>query len=137
MEQTSNTTPAKNVDEYLRQLPDAMRVTLEKIRRAIKDAAPEGEEVMSYQIPTYKYLGPLVHFAAFKNHCSFFGVSKATLDLFKRELASYKVSGTTIHFSPEHPLPMALVKKFVKRRIEENEELAAKKAEKKKQKTRK
>lgn len=115
---------AATVDEYLDAIPDDVRKMLRKVREAIKEAAPKAEEVISYQIPTYKYLGPVVHFAAFKNHCSFFGVSKSLLQNFEKELRPFKVSGTTIHFSVDNPLPAALVKKFVKERIKQNELLA-------------
>jgi uncharacterized protein YdhG (YjbR/CyaY superfamily) len=115
---------AATVDEYLDALPDDVRKMLRKVRETIKEAAPKAEEVISYQIPTYKYLGAVVHFAAFKNHCSFFGVSKSLLQKFEKELRLFKVSGTTIHFSVDNPLPAALVKKFVKERIKQNELLA-------------
>ena len=120
MEKTAKTIPAKTVDEYLRALPEAMRTALETIRQSIKAAAPQAEEVISYRIPTYKYRGPLVHFAAFKDHCSLIVVSKSVLEIFKPDLQSYKISGTTIHFSPEKPLPATLVKKIVEVRIKEN-----------------
>ncbi|MFN2440410.1 MAG: iron chaperone, partial [Chitinophagaceae bacterium] len=116
---------AKNVDEYLHSLPKEVRTTLEKIRQTIKAAAPKAEEIISYQIPTYQYLGPLVHFAAFEKHCSFVVVSKDTLSHLQRDnkdLQSYKISGTTIHFTPDKPLPEALIRKIVKARIKENEE---------------
>jgi uncharacterized protein YdhG (YjbR/CyaY superfamily) len=112
----------KTVDEYLQALPDAVRKTLEGVRKAIRETAPMAEELISYQIPTYKYKGALVHFAAFKNHCSFFGVSRTTLKKFEEELRSYQVKGTTIHFSAENPLPESLIRKIVKARIKENEE---------------
>jgi len=114
--------PAKNVDEYLAELPEEQRNTLEELRKAIKEAAPDAEEVISYRIPTYKFHGPLVHFAAFKNHLSFFGVNKSIFEIFKDELVDYDISGTTIHFTPENPLPETLVKKIVKKRIKDNEE---------------
>lgn len=79
------------------------------------------EELISYRIPTYKYHGSLVHFAAFKNHSSFIVVDKSLLEIFKSELEGYKTSGTTIRFTAENPLPAALVKKIVKARIEKNE----------------
>ena len=67
--------PAKNVDEYLAAAPEEVRPVLEKLRRTIRAAAPNAEEVISYQIPMFKYHGPLVLFAAFRNHCSFYVVS--------------------------------------------------------------
>lgn len=122
MGEKKEATPAKTVDSYLEALPEDMRLTLEKLRKSIKAAAPKAEELISYQIPTYKYLGPLVHFAAFKDHCSLIVVSKSIFEIFKKELQGYKTSGRTIHFMPEKPLPVSLVQKIVKMRLKENEE---------------
>jgi uncharacterized protein YdhG (YjbR/CyaY superfamily) len=113
--------PAKNVDEYLAAAPEEVRPVLEKLRRTIRAAAPKAEEVISYQIPMFKYHGPLVFFASFRNHCSFYVVSKPIMEVFTRELKPWDTSGTTIHFSAKNPLPASLVKKIVKARIEENE----------------
>jgi uncharacterized protein YdhG (YjbR/CyaY superfamily) len=112
---------AKNVDEYLEALPERERLTLEKLRKMIKAAAPQAQEVISYRMPAYKYHGPLVFFAAFKNHLSLYGVSKTTVEKFRGELEPFEISGTTIHFSTEKPLSAALVKKLVKARLKENE----------------
>ena len=112
--------PATDVVSYLAALPKDVRATLEKLRRTIKAAALKAEEVISYQMPCYKYLGPLVYFAAFKDHCSLFG-GKSIVRTFRRELRPYHVPGTAIHFSVEKPLPAALVRKIVKARIAENE----------------
>jgi uncharacterized protein YdhG (YjbR/CyaY superfamily) len=119
---TAKTISAKNVDEYLHALPEADRTQLEKLRQAIKMAAPKAEEVISYQIPTYKYKGPLVHFAAFENHCSLIVISKNILEIFEKQLKPYTISGRTIHFTSDKPIPAALVQKIVKTRIKENEE---------------
>ncbi len=117
-----NTKPARNVDEYLRTLPIKVRVMLEKLRKVIKSTAPMAEEVISYRIPSYKYNGPLVFFAAYESHCSLFVVDKSILKIFSAELKPYDTSGTTIHFTPDHPLPVALVKNIVRTRIGQNEE---------------
>ncbi len=113
--------PTGDVNTYLSSVPQELRTVLEKLRQAIKAAAPKAEEVISYQIPTYKYHGPLVHFVARKNYCSFIVVSKSILEIFKSEPEDYDTSGTTIHFSAENPLPATLVKKIVKARVAENE----------------
>jgi uncharacterized protein YdhG (YjbR/CyaY superfamily) len=121
MKQDQHKKPAKNVDEYLAAIPEEVRAVLEKLRRTIRAAAPKAEEVISYQIPTFKYHGPLVFFAAFRNHCSFYVVSKQIMETFSSELRLWDTTGTTIHFSAKNPLPASLVKKIVKARIEENE----------------
>jgi len=69
----------------------------------------------------------LVFFAAFKDHLSFYVVSKSIMRTFSGELKPYHTSGTTIHFSVENPLPATLVKKIVKVRIAENESRAKQK----------
>lgn len=107
----------KTVDEYLELQEPEIRSALEKLRKTIRSAAPQAEEIISYQIPSYKYNGALVHFAAFKDHCSFFVVNKQLLKDFEKELQPYKTSGTTIHFTPENPLPAAVVKEIVKKRV--------------------
>jgi uncharacterized protein YdhG (YjbR/CyaY superfamily) len=127
MKQDPDKTPAKTVDEYLAAIPPEAQAVLEQLRSAIKAAAPEAEEMISYQIPTYKYHGPLVHFVARRNHYSFIAVSSAVLETFKNELKDYAISGTTIHFTAGHPPPAALIEKIVKARIRENEERAGKK----------
>jgi uncharacterized protein YdhG (YjbR/CyaY superfamily) len=121
MKEVTKTVPARDVDNYLASIPEKERATLEQLRKVIKAAAPEAEEVISYQIPTYKYHGPLVFFVARKNYFSFIVVSKSILEQFKSELKPYNTSGTTIHFSAENPLPATLVKKIVKARMKENE----------------
>ena len=84
----SKLTPATTVDEYLATQPEEVRATLEKVRKAIKAAVPKAEEVISYQIPTYKYNGPVAAFAAFPNHCSFFTTSHAIMKAFKDDLSN-------------------------------------------------
>ena len=121
-------TPAETIDGYLSALPEEVRAALEKLRKIIKAAAPDTTEVISYRIPVFKYQGPLVGFGAAKNHCSFFTMSSSMIPKLARmragELKGYDVSGATIHFTPDKPLPAALVKRLVKERIAENEKRA-------------
>ena len=120
MQKTGTKVPA-TVDEYLNQLPAEVKTTLEKVRRSIKAAAPKAEESISYQMPYYNYKGRLVYFAAFKNHCSFFVASHAVVKQFTNELKPYHVSGVTLHFPLNKPLPSSLIKKIVQAKMKENE----------------
>src|SRR5579859_963875 len=107
----------KSVDEYLAGVPEPARGTLNKIRAAIRSAAPsEATEVISYGIPAFKHNGVLVWFAAFSNHCSLFPTA-AVIEKFKNELKGYTISKGTIQFPADKPLPAALVKKMVKARV--------------------
>ncbi len=123
--------PAKTVDEYLQALPSGVRTTLEKVRKAIKSAAPMAEEKIGYGIPYYKYKGSFLALTAQKNHCSLVTMSYNIVKELKNELKPYGVSGTTIHFPLDKALPAALVSKIVKRRIKENEEKSIKSKPKK------
>lgn len=124
---TTNTksAPAKNVDEYLARVPEEARAALEKLRKTIRAAAPKAVEVISYQIPAYNYLGLLVGFAAAENHCTFHLMSTDVIQAPAAELKDYKHGKGSIRFPASKPLPAALVKKFVKARIAENEAQAA------------
>jgi len=113
---------AASVDEYLAGVPDGPREALEKLRATIRSVVPTATEGISYQIPMFKLNGkPLVSFAAFKGHCSFFVQSPGLMQEHAAELASYSTAKGTIHFSPSKPLPAALVRKLVRARIRENE----------------
>lgn len=113
--------PAESIDDYLKAIPEKARVVLENLRSTIKKIAPKASEKISYGIPTFNYLGPLVGFAAFKNHCSFYVMSYKVMDVFKKELEPYDKATATIRFSSDKPLPVALVKRLVRARLEENE----------------
>jgi uncharacterized protein YdhG (YjbR/CyaY superfamily) len=112
---------AKNIDEYLAGVPEPARGTLNRIRAAIRSAAPpEATEAISYGMPTFKYKGPLVWFAAFSNHCSLFPTA-SVIEAFKDELKGFSTSKGTIHFTADKPLPTALVKRLVKARVAHQE----------------
>ena len=110
-----------SVADYLKAAPPAQRALLKKLRRTIKAAAPKATEVISYGIPAYKHHGMLVYFAAFKDHCSLFGVGAALMKEHHKALALHKQSKGTIQFTVEQPLSLALVRKLVKARVAQNE----------------
>jgi len=112
---------AKTIDEYLAALPEDQRAALEKLRKAVKAAAPRAEECISYQLPAFRLDGRmLVAFGATANHCAFYPMSSTTVASHQDELKDYDISKGTIRFQPDHPLPAALVRKLVKARIAEN-----------------
>jgi uncharacterized protein YdhG (YjbR/CyaY superfamily) len=116
------TTPKKafkNIDEYIATFPKNVQSILEELRQTIRESAPEAEEAISYQMPTFKLNGNLVWFAAFKNHIGFYPKT-SVIEAFKEELSNYEVSKGTIRFSLNKPIPFDLVKKIVKYRVKEN-----------------
>jgi uncharacterized protein YdhG (YjbR/CyaY superfamily) len=107
----------KTHDDYLRTLSAEKASALEKLRKEIKAAAPNADECMSYGIPGFRLNGKLlVSYGAGAKHCAFYPGS--IVQQFKKELKDYDTSGKgTIRFSPDKPLPGALVRKIVKARI--------------------
>jgi uncharacterized protein YdhG (YjbR/CyaY superfamily) len=113
---------AGDVDAYLAKVPEPARTTLSKLRATIRAVVPsEATEGLSYGVPAFHYKGALVAYAAFKNHCSFFPMQASLTDELQEELKAYRTSKGTLQFPLNKPLPAALVKKMVKRRITENE----------------
>jgi uncharacterized protein YdhG (YjbR/CyaY superfamily) len=109
------------VDDYLLDVPEPARTTLNRIRAAIRSIVPpEATEGISYGIPTFKYKGPLASFAAFSDHCSLFPGPGPIVD-FKDELKDFQTAKGTIRFAPNKPPPDALLEKILKKRIGENE----------------
>ena len=108
----------KSMDEYIERYPENVRVILQKIRQTIKKAAPDAIEAVSYQIPTFKLNGNLVHFAAFAKHVSFFPTSSG-IAKFKKELKGYETSKGTVRFPIEKPIPYGLIMKITKFRVRE------------------
>src|SRR2546427_6435791 len=98
----------KTIDEYIKTFPEDVQTILEKMRQTIRKAAPEAEEAISYQIPTFKLNGNLVHFAAFKKHIGFFPTARG-VEAFKKELSRYKGSKGTVRFPLDEPVPYGLV----------------------------
>lgn len=111
----------KAVDAYLAKVPPDMREALQKLRKTIQAAAPKAKEVISYQMPAFRDHGNLVYYAAFRDHCSLFIGSVVTQRKFAAELKSFEAGKGTVHFTPERPLPSALVTRIVKERVAENE----------------
>jgi uncharacterized protein YdhG (YjbR/CyaY superfamily) len=110
----------KTVDRYLAELPVDARRSLQGVREAIEDAAPEAEATISYGIPLYKLRGQhLIGFGASKKHLSLFVIDSTVLREHERELAPFDHAGTktTIRFTVDNPLPKALVGKIVKARV--------------------
>jgi uncharacterized protein YdhG (YjbR/CyaY superfamily) len=108
-----------NIDQYIERFPEEIQIILSKLRAAIKKAAPQAVERISYQMPAFYFNGNLVYFAAFKNHIGFFPTSSGVA-AFQKELAKYATSKGTVHFPLDKPLPLDLIKRIVRFRVKEN-----------------
>lgn len=123
----ANKNTPKNIDEYIAGFPAAVQASLEQLRATIRKAAPDAEETISYQIPTFKQDGNLVHFAAYKNHIGFYPGSGG-IKYFQDELSIFEGSKGTVRFPIDKPLPLKLIAEVVKFRVKVNKEKASLKA---------
>ena len=108
-----------SIDEYISGFPEEIQILLEQVRATIKQAAPEAEEAIKYAMPTFVLNGNLVHFAAFKNHIGFYPVPSG-IEAFKKELSVYKGAKGSVQFPLDQPMPLELISKIVKFRLDEN-----------------
>jgi uncharacterized protein YdhG (YjbR/CyaY superfamily) len=109
----------KNVDEYIASFPVEIQEILGQVRETIKKAAPGAEEVISYGMPSFRQNGQLLYFAAYKNHIGFYPLTTG-VEAFKTRLSAYKWTRGTIQFPFDKPLPVDLISKIVKFRVNEN-----------------
>jgi uncharacterized protein YdhG (YjbR/CyaY superfamily) len=109
----------KTVDEYLANLPGNTRAILKEFRKTIKQAAPQAEELISYNMPAFKLHGMLVYYAAWKEHIGFYPVSSG-IEAFKKELSAYEAAKGSVKFPTDKPIPFNLVSKIVEYRVREN-----------------
>ena len=108
-----------DIDEYIAGCPKDVQKVLQKIRMTIRKAAPAAEEAISYQMPTFKLNGNLIHFAAYKNHIGLYPAPKA-IEEFKEELTRYEGGKGTIRLQLDKPVPYDLISRIVKFRVKEN-----------------
>ena len=121
----------KDIDEYIAGFTEDVQEILEKVRTTIKKAAPQAQETINYQIPTFTLYGNLVHFAAYKRHIGFYPTPSG-IEKFKTELSAYDGAKGSVQFSLDQPIPHDLIKQIVTFRVQENMAKAAVKAKKKK-----
>ena len=110
----------KSVDEYIASQPEATRGVLERVRRTIRKALPESEEVISYQIPAYKLNGrTVVYFAGWRQHYSVYPSNPRLVAAFRDKLDGYEMSKGTIRFPLSEPVPVKLIEGIAKFRAKE------------------
>ena len=110
----------KDIDEYIATFSKEVQEVLQGVRTTIHKAAPGAEEAISYQMPTFKLNGNLVHFAAWKNHIGFYPTPSGTKE-FQKEISKYAFAKGSIQFPLNEPMPHALIAKIVKFRVKESQ----------------
>ena len=109
----------KDIDSYIATFPIDAQAALEQVRTAVKTSAPKAEEVISYNMPAFKFHGMLVYFAGYKKHIGFYSLPSGH-KAFEKELSIYKQGKGSVQFPLDKPMPLALIKKMVKFRVKEN-----------------
>ena len=122
-----------SIDEYIATFPGDVQKILQELRAVIKAAAPDAQETINYQIPTFTLNGNLVHFGAWKKHIGFYPTSSGT-QAFEQELSVYESAKGSIKFPIDKPLPLELIGRIVKFRVAENLKKADAKSSKRKPK---
>lgn len=110
---------SESVDAYIALYPADVQEILQKIRAIVREAAPEAVETISYQMPTFKLHGNLVHFAAYSKHIGFYPIPSGA-EKFKEELSAYKGGKGSVQFPLNQPIPYDLIARIVAFRVEEN-----------------
>lgn len=108
-----------SIDEYIATFPKDIQKILQELRATIKAAAPDSEEKISYQMPTFFMNGNLVHFAAFKKHIGFYPTPSG-IEAFQKELSVYEGAKGSVQFPIDEPMPLKLISRIVKFRAAEN-----------------
>ncbi|MCE7066738.1 iron chaperone [Dyadobacter sp. CY326] len=114
----------KTIDEYIAMFPADVQQILEEIRKTVKRLAPDAEETISYDMPTFNLNGTyLIYFAAWKKHVAFYPVSPKLADWLSEDLSGYKGTKGSVHFPLNKPIPMDLVEKIVEWRLKEHQNI--------------
>lgn len=108
-----------SIDEYIASFPVDIQKKLQELRDLIRQTAPDAEEKISYQMPTFYLNGNLVHFAAYPKHIGFYPAPSGVAR-FTSELSKYKHAKGSVQFPIEEPLPVELIQRIVRYRVEEN-----------------
>jgi len=109
------------IDEYIATFPEHIQKKLVELREVIKEEAPQAQEKISYQMPTFYLNGNLVHFAAFSKHIGFYPAPSG-IEAFKNELSKYKGAKGSVQFPIDEPLPLEIVRQIVGFRVAENQQ---------------
>ena len=126
-----NKTGFQSIDEYIATFPEPIQALLQDLRATIKAAAPDAQEIISYQMPAFAQKGNLVYFSAGKNHIGFYPTPSA-IKAFADELSVYKGAKGSVQFQFDEPLPLELIGRMVQFRVAENLKKAEAKVKKKK-----
>lgn len=109
----------RTIDDYIAAFPEHIQALLQTVRATIRAAAPDAEERISYQMPTFALKGNLVHFAAWKDHIGLYPAPSG-IAAFAEDLARYRGAKGSVRLPIDEPLPLDLITRIVQFRVAEN-----------------
>ena len=109
----------ESIDDYILQCPAEAREILQKVRETIQGAAPDANEVISYQMPAFRQHGILVYFAAWKKHIGLYPPISGDASI-EKAVAKYAGPKGNLQFPLDEPIPYALIKRIVKLRVKQD-----------------
>jgi uncharacterized protein YdhG (YjbR/CyaY superfamily) len=109
----------QNIDEYIASFSPEVQAILEKIRSTIETAAPDAQETISYNMPTFWLNGALVYFAAFRKHIGFYPPVRGDARL-EKAISTYAGVKGNLQFPLDQPIPYGLIQRIVKLRVKQN-----------------
>jgi uncharacterized protein YdhG (YjbR/CyaY superfamily) len=118
-----------NIDNYISKFPADVQTILQEVRETIRRAAPDAEEVISYQMPAFKLHGIVVYFAAWKEHIGLYPPISGDKTV-EKAIARYAGPKGNLQFPLDEPMPLKLIERIVKLRVKQNESKAAAKRKK-------
>jgi uncharacterized protein YdhG (YjbR/CyaY superfamily) len=110
---------AHDVDGYIRAAPLNAQAALRSVRAAVREAAPDAEESLSYGMPFYSYKGEV----GVERRLCYFGLKSASITLYFRPkdlephaetIVEYQSAKSALRFSLARPIPTALIRKLVR-----------------------
>lgn len=123
-------TKFESVAQYFSAFPPKTKALLKEMKTIIQEAAPEAEEVISYNMPAFRLNGVLVYYAGYEKHIGFYPTGSG-IAAFQKEISAYKNSKGAVQFPLDEPLPKSLITKIVKYRVKEDKEKTKAKKKKK------
>ena len=116
---SSSTRAPESIDDYISGFPPELQATLQQVRQAVRNAAPDAEEAISYRIPAFRLHGVLVYFAAFQKHVGFYPPVRGDARL-ARAVSPYAREKGNLRFPIDEPMPLELIERITRLRVKQN-----------------
>jgi len=109
------------IDAYAAALPDGVQQIFLAVRETIRALAPDAEEAIKYDMPTWRLKGTyVIYAAAWKTHIGVYPVSRGDAD-FEAAVGPYRDKKDTVKFVYKKPMPFDILECILRARLAELE----------------